>query len=202
MSVGTVKFFNEEKGFGFITPENGGPDVFVHVSRLRSNEIESLTKDDRVSYSVVEKNGKIQADIIKLLPRSVTREVATSDPRESPLVQMSKARALANGHAPATLQAWDKVLEYIRTGSPEFVFDQTVIGHINRPQKPVFEGDWDTLSAWCKLVGIKPTWVYQGGIGARDWFPHHWSLKIAPTPLPDTRLKNKLISEYGTPPGY
>ena len=52
MQEGTVKCFNETKGFGFITPSTGGPDVFVHVSRL----ISEIRENDRVSYEV--QNGK------------------------------------------------------------------------------------------------------------------------------------------------
>jgi len=52
MQEGTVKFFNETKGFGFITPANGGPDIFVHVSGL----ISKIREKDRVSFEV--QNGK------------------------------------------------------------------------------------------------------------------------------------------------
>lgn len=52
MQEGKVKFFNETKGFGFITPTNGGPDVFVHVSGL----IDEIRENDVVSYEV--QNGK------------------------------------------------------------------------------------------------------------------------------------------------
>lgn len=48
MQEGTVKFFNETKGFGFITPEDGGQDVFVHVSGL----IDEIREKDRVSYEL------------------------------------------------------------------------------------------------------------------------------------------------------
>lgn len=48
MQEGTVKFFNETKGFGFITPSAGGPDVFVHVSGL----VSEIRENDRVSYEV------------------------------------------------------------------------------------------------------------------------------------------------------
>lgn len=50
MQEGTVKFFNEEKGFGFITPSNGGDDVFVHVSGLSEN----VRQDDAVRYDIQE----------------------------------------------------------------------------------------------------------------------------------------------------
>jgi CspA family cold shock protein len=52
MQEGTVKFFNETKGFGFITPANGGQDVFVHVSGL----IHEIRENDKVTYEV--QNGK------------------------------------------------------------------------------------------------------------------------------------------------
>ena len=51
MSNGTVKFFNEGKGFGFITPDDGGKDVFVHVNGLNGS---SLAEGDKVSYDVEE----------------------------------------------------------------------------------------------------------------------------------------------------
>ena len=53
MATGTVKFFNAQKGFGFITPESGGTDVFVHVSALQGN---SLSEGQLVSYDQDWKN--------------------------------------------------------------------------------------------------------------------------------------------------
>ena len=50
MQEGTVKFFNEEKGFGFITPNDGGKEIFVHVSGLK----ESIRENDSVRYTVEE----------------------------------------------------------------------------------------------------------------------------------------------------
>lgn len=50
MQEGTVKFFNEEKGFGFITPNNGGKEIFVHASGLT----ESIRENDKVRYDVEE----------------------------------------------------------------------------------------------------------------------------------------------------
>ncbi|MCF0069566.1 cold-shock protein [Dyadobacter sp. CY261] len=52
MNKGTVKFFNDAKGFGFITPENGGADIFVHVSGLNDD----IRENDSVSYEV--ENGR------------------------------------------------------------------------------------------------------------------------------------------------
>jgi len=65
MATGTVKFFNQEKGFGFITPDAGGPDVFVHVSALGGQG--SLRDGDKVSYDVGQdrKTGKSKAENVR-----------------------------------------------------------------------------------------------------------------------------------------
>ena len=52
MPIGTVKFFNEAKGYGFIAPENGGPDSFVHISAVERAGMRTLTQNQRVSYEV------------------------------------------------------------------------------------------------------------------------------------------------------
>ena len=52
MPIGTVKFFNEAKGYGFISPENGGPDSFVHISAVERAGMRTLTQNQRVSYEV------------------------------------------------------------------------------------------------------------------------------------------------------
>lgn len=65
MATGTVKFFNQDKGFGFITPDNGGPDVFVHVSALQGSG--SLRDGQKVSYDVGQdrKTGKSKAENVR-----------------------------------------------------------------------------------------------------------------------------------------
>ena len=52
MTIGTVKFFNTSKGFGFIAPEGGGKDVFVHVSALEAAGIRSLAEGQKVSFDI------------------------------------------------------------------------------------------------------------------------------------------------------
>ncbi|GAA2002566.1 cold-shock protein [Nakamurella flavida] len=54
MAQGTVKWFNAEKGFGFITPAQGGPDVFVHYSEIQSGGYRSLDENQQVSYEVTQ----------------------------------------------------------------------------------------------------------------------------------------------------
>jgi CspA family cold shock protein len=52
MAQGTVKWFNDQKGFGFITPEDGGKDVFVHHSGIEASGFKSLQEGDRVTFEV------------------------------------------------------------------------------------------------------------------------------------------------------
>ena len=58
MATGTVKFFNSQKGFGFITPADGSKDVFVHISAVERAGMSSLNEGQRVSYEVVTERGK------------------------------------------------------------------------------------------------------------------------------------------------
>ncbi|HQT81914.1 MAG: cold-shock protein [Ferrovum sp. 37-45-19] len=53
MALGTVKWFNDSKGFGFITPEDGGEDLFAHFSAIQSSGFKTLTEGQRVSFDVV-----------------------------------------------------------------------------------------------------------------------------------------------------
>lgn len=52
MPIGTVKFFNSDKGYGFIAPESGGDDSFVHISAVEQAGMATLNKDQRLSYEV------------------------------------------------------------------------------------------------------------------------------------------------------
>lgn len=54
MSKGTVKWFNDQKGFGFITQENGGPDVFVHFSAITGQGFKTLTEGQAVEFEVTQ----------------------------------------------------------------------------------------------------------------------------------------------------
>ena len=66
MPTGTVKFFNSTKGFGFIQPDDGSKDVFVHVSAVESAGLGSLTENQRVSFDVQKgANGKSAAVNLK-----------------------------------------------------------------------------------------------------------------------------------------
>ena len=65
MTIGTVKFFNGTKGFGFIQPENGEKDVFVHISAVEQAGMGSLTEGQRVSFDVVTERGKLAASNLK-----------------------------------------------------------------------------------------------------------------------------------------
>jgi CspA family cold shock protein len=61
MAVGTVKWFNTSKGYGFIRPEDGGADVFVHVTAVQRAGMQSLMEGQRIRYEVVRDRGKLAA---------------------------------------------------------------------------------------------------------------------------------------------
>ncbi len=65
MPIGTVKFFNTAKGFGFIEPEGGDKDVFVHISAVEQAGMGTLNEGQRVSFDVVEERGKNAAGNLK-----------------------------------------------------------------------------------------------------------------------------------------
>ena len=61
MATGTVKFFNTQKGFGFIQPSDGGKDVFVHISAVQKAGMQTLMEGQKVSYELVTERGKTAA---------------------------------------------------------------------------------------------------------------------------------------------
>ena len=65
MSTGTVKWFNSSKGYGFITPDAGGQDVFVHISAVEKAGMRFLNENYKVSYDLVTEKGKTSADNLK-----------------------------------------------------------------------------------------------------------------------------------------
>ncbi|USO00961.1 MAG: cold-shock protein [Alphaproteobacteria bacterium] len=66
MAQGTVKWFNTTKGYGFIAPEQGGADIFVHISEVQKAGIQHLPDGQRVSYELAENRGKQSAVNISL----------------------------------------------------------------------------------------------------------------------------------------
>ena len=62
MSVGTVKWFNSSKGYGFIEPEDGGADVFVHITAVQASGMDGLEEGQKLSFDLEEaRNGKTNA---------------------------------------------------------------------------------------------------------------------------------------------
>ena len=66
MPTGIVKWFNGRKGYGFIEPEDGGNDVFVHVTALKDSGIKFLNEGDKVSYELTENRGRMAAGNLSL----------------------------------------------------------------------------------------------------------------------------------------
>jgi CspA family cold shock protein len=66
MATGTVKWFNAQKGFGFIQPEDGGKDVFVHITAVQAAGLQSLDENQTVTYEVVTERAKQAAANLRL----------------------------------------------------------------------------------------------------------------------------------------
>ena len=67
MSTGTVKWFNPNKGFGFITPDDGGQDVFVHITAVKDAGLETINEGDRVRFDLQTHKGKTSAGKLLLV---------------------------------------------------------------------------------------------------------------------------------------
>ena len=67
MATGTVKFFNTQKGFGFIEPDDGGKDVFVHITAVQAAGLRGLDEGQAVGYEVVMERGKPAAGNLKAI---------------------------------------------------------------------------------------------------------------------------------------
>lgn len=66
MAQGTVKWFNAQKGFGFIQPDNGGPDVFVHKSAVERAGLRDLNEGQKISFDIENERGKSAATNLKV----------------------------------------------------------------------------------------------------------------------------------------
>lgn len=67
MSTGTVKFFNNDRGYGFVQPEDGSKDVFVHITAVERAGLKTLREGQKVSYELVTERGKTAAGNLKAL---------------------------------------------------------------------------------------------------------------------------------------
>jgi cold shock protein len=66
MAIGTVKWFNTTKGFGFIVPQDGGKDVFVHITAVQAAGMRSLNEGQTISYEIAMERGKAAATNLKI----------------------------------------------------------------------------------------------------------------------------------------
>ena len=82
MPIGTVKWFNDAKGFGFIEPDGGGGDIFAHFSAIKMDGFRTLKQGSKVSFDVVQGPKGLQAQNIELL--SAAGPVPAEPPKELP----------------------------------------------------------------------------------------------------------------------
>ena len=66
MAIGTIKWFNATKGYGFIMPQDGGKDVFVHITAVQAAGLGGLNEGQQISYEVVMERGKAAATNLRL----------------------------------------------------------------------------------------------------------------------------------------
>ncbi|MCX4348168.1 MAG: cold-shock protein [Alphaproteobacteria bacterium] len=66
MATGTVKWFNNKKGYGFITPDEGGQDIFVHISAVQKAGMRTLNEGAKISYELMNERGKTVAGELKV----------------------------------------------------------------------------------------------------------------------------------------
>jgi CspA family cold shock protein len=91
MTTGTVKFFNDGKGYGFIAPDGGGNDAFVHISAIENAGMQTLRENQRVSYDLQEdRRGKMSAVNLKAAEEAGS-ETGASD--QAPSDQASQPQA-------------------------------------------------------------------------------------------------------------
>ena len=84
MPIGVVKFFNEQKGYGFIQPEDGGNDAFVHISAVERSGMRTLQQNQRVSYELEEdRRGKMAATNLKSAEEATGGGEASEAPEAS-----------------------------------------------------------------------------------------------------------------------
>ena len=91
MPTGIVKWFNGRKGFGFIEPEDGGNDVFVHVTALKDSGIKFLNEGDKVSYELTENRGRMAAGNLTLDGESSSESTDADDDQSDDQVEESSA---------------------------------------------------------------------------------------------------------------
>jgi CspA family cold shock protein len=85
MTTGTVKFFNEQKGYGFIAPDGGGNDAFVHISAVEQSGLHTLRQEQRVSFDLQEdRRGKMAAVNLKSVEESTQVQGSTTAEANTP----------------------------------------------------------------------------------------------------------------------
>lgn len=85
MTTGTVKFFNEQKGYGFIAPDGGGNDAFVHISAVEQSGLHTLRQEQRVSFDLQEdRRGKMAAVNLKSVEESTQVQESTTAEANTP----------------------------------------------------------------------------------------------------------------------
>ena len=99
MATGTVKWFNATKGFGFIQPDTGGKDVFVHISAVERAGLNGLNEGQKISFEVQEERGKLAAVNLKAMftPSAGWRRAGPSSPTTTTAYDAAPVEGRAQG---------------------------------------------------------------------------------------------------------
>ena len=114
MPTGIVKWFNGRKGFGFIEPEDGGNDVFVHITAVKDAGIDRLQDGDRVTYELVENRGRMAAGSIVITgsgEQTASEEASEEAPEEEPSEEEATEEESSEEEAPEEEPSEEEVTE-------------------------------------------------------------------------------------------
>jgi CspA family cold shock protein len=158
MQVGTVKWFNAQKGFGFIQPENGGADVFVHISAVERAGLGTLTEGQRISFelTVDRRKGKSSADkpeagLIAVIPRPRRAAIrrGSSNWRPGAATGREELKALMRAQPHAGVRALARMLGISHAGLSRRVMKMKELGTVK------IDGD----GAWSVSPGPTRPWI-------------------------------------------
>ena len=129
MPTGIVKWFNGRKGYGFIEPEDGGNDVFVHVTALKDSGIKFLNEGDKVSYELTENRGRMAAGNLSLDGESSSdSDEAPSDEVEEAAEEEAAEDEVAEADQDSLMDAMmSKLMEDSFTGGDDVLETENVV---------------------------------------------------------------------------
>lgn len=170
MSSGTVKFFNPAKGFGFISPADGGPDIFVHISSVERSGLQGLDEGDEVTFEIEQDRRTGKSNAVDLRVTGSSPQPRRAAPPRQPREQSWGAPARAQGGG-ATMGSGTGVVKWFNTtkgfgfiqpnggGGDVFVHisavEQAGLRSLNEGQAVEYELEQDRRSGKTSAVNLR-----------------------------------------------